>query len=49
MQVQQHVNAILAIVRNWIKGNAGPQNSNEQTASQHLPALQSFMQKLPEA
>ena len=49
LQVQQHVNAILAIVRNWIKENTGPQNSTEQTGSQHLPALQAFMESLPEA
>ena len=49
LDVQQHVNAILAIVRNWLKENAGQQISAEQTGSQHLPALQGFMEKLPEA
>ena len=48
LDVQQHVNAILAIVRNWVKENAGQQISTEQTGSQHLPALQSFMERLPE-
>ena len=48
LQVQQHVNAILAIVRNWMKENMGPQTSSEQTGSEHLPALQGFMERLPE-
>ena len=47
LRVQQHVNAILAIVRNWIKEN-GPQTSPEQTGSEHLPALRDFMERLPE-
>ena len=47
LRVQQHVNAILAIVRNWMKEN-WPQANAEQTGSEHLPALQGFMERLPE-
>ena len=47
LRVQQHVNAILAIVRNWMKENA-PQISPEQNGSEHLPALRGFMEGLPE-
>ena len=48
LKVQQHVNAILAIVRNWMKENAAPRTSSEQTGSERMPALQGFMERLPE-
>ncbi len=47
LQVQQHVNAILVIVRNWMR-EGYPRTSTEQTGA-HLPALQHFMDTLPEA
>ena len=44
LAVQQHVNAIMAIVRNWVKENAPEQLNPGQTDFQALPELKQLVE-----
>lgn len=46
LRVQQHVNAILVIVRNWMRENYPRISTRADRA--HIPALQHFIDRLPE-
>ena len=43
LDVQQHVNAILALTKNWLKENVDTQTIPEGNTAQNLPALRQLM------
>ena len=48
LDVQQHVNAIMAIVRNWLKENAPEQLAPGESCVQSLPGLKQLAEGLGE-